>query len=256
MGIKYLGKKTWLLPLLKECPEIFEPFCGSAVVSLEKSKRCYLNDSCQPLINLYTELVGPNRQDFLDRTAALMAEHLNSSLPRDNYYRLRARFNSQGQTDPSLFFFILEAGFNGLWRQGAKGCSTTYGGPRKLSTARLLSIPQHKIGAVSARSWKDCRAPNQDCLIFADPPYSDSFTGYNFRGWTERDDAELIQQLSEVKNPVILTMSFNMKTQQLLHDKGFEIKMIDRSYKVGGPNKKDSSEMIAFNELGRNFLNV
>lgn len=255
MSIKWTGSKNWVLPYIKPMDECYEPFAGSGIVSYAKAERCWLNDTCSFLIETHLALRDDKVRTLNDAYALFTAIH-RAPDPKQEFYRLRTAFNSGVQIGPSVFLAILYAGFNGLWREGKRGCTVPFGGKRNFPRAHLQAIPSHKLVDASSLSWEHTSPPNADCVIFADPPYDDTFVGYSKKGWSVADTERLFEALAAVPNPVILTCSAGQRNQDKLVQLGFSYFEVSRTYTNGARGKVDAAELLAYNTAGLNYVNV
>lgn len=95
----------------------------------------------------------------------------------------------------ALFFFLNHTCFNGLWRVNSKGIfNVPPGFLREVSEDNLRAASRALQGALIVRAdvvdVLECTAAAGD-MVYLDPPYSGSFTGYTRAGWTAQDDARL-----------------------------------------------------------------
>lgn len=253
MAFKWCGRKKWIVKKLHSTEEIFEPFCGSAEVSFSLSEKCHLNDVLQPLVDVYHSLTS-NRSAFLGDLKTIFSDFNQAADAKDYFYQIRDEFNQGGQSDPVLFSAILMSGFNGLWRQGPSGCTVTYGGKRSLKIESFESIPVGKIASLRCQEWDTLQVPNDRCLIYCDPPYTNTHNAYVSRGWSFNDDRMLICQMSNVKNPVIISMNWSDIAEKELQSSGFTVKTVTRNFHVGGPNVKRAVEIVAFNDRASSLV--
>ena len=246
MAIKYTGSKKWLVKSLREMEEVYEPFAGSAIVSFRKAKACHLNDTTAPLIEMYRKL-KTNREGLIQDIQREEMFIKTSGNPAEAYYHARARFNQSGMTDPVLFCIILYLGFNGLWRVGPNGCSVPYGGDkRRFKPDSLRSIPIDKIQTLTSQSWESAPVPNDQCVIYADPPYATTFTKYTRRGWLQSDNLALFDWLARKQNPVLVSCLNTPENQEALRARDFDFVPLAKKYR-NGVGSVTKSELLGFN---------
>lgn len=246
MAIKYTGSKKWLVKSLREMEEVYEPFAGSAIVSFRKAKACHLNDTTAPLIEMYRKLKS-NREGLIQDIQREEMFIKTSGNPAEAYYHARARFNQSGMTDPVLFCIILYLGFNGLWRVGPNGCSVPYGGDkRRFKPDSLRSIPIDKIQTLTSQSWESAPVPNDQCVIYADPPYATTFTKYTRRGWLQSDNLALFDWLARKQNPVLVSCLNTPENQEALRARDFDFVPLAKKYR-NGVGSVTKSELLGFN---------
>jgi DNA adenine methylase Dam len=246
MAIKYTGSKKWLVKSLRNMDEVYEPFAGSAIVSFQKAKVCHLNDTTEPLIEMYRQL-STNREGLIQNIQREEQIIKMSGNPAEAYYDARNRFNRGGMTDPALFCIILYLGFNGLWRVGPNGCSVPYGGDnRRFIPDSLRSIPVEKMQTLTNQSWESAPVPSDQCVIYADPPYATTFTKYNRRGWLQDDNIALFDWLASKENPVLVSCLNTPDNQDALRARGFDFIPLAKKYK-NGVGSVTKSELLGFN---------
>lgn len=200
------GKYSILERVLKALPNqsgrLFEPFVGSAVVTLNAPhSQVLLSDTNPDLIHFYTAL-KTDADGFIGRCDRLFVPENNT---RERYDELRARFNAS--IDPlersALLLYLNRHGYNGLYRVNKKGVFNVphgrYKSP-KLPTAGLRAL----AGRLSAAELRCCDfedatagAGDGDAVYF-DPPYvplSDTadFTSYTSAGFSQDDQIRLAE---------------------------------------------------------------
>jgi DNA adenine methylase len=224
--IKSQGIKTKLVPWIKEiAPKVkgrwIEPFLGTGVVAFNSGyKKAILNDTNPHIINFYKSVqenlitVSAMKQ-YLEQEGKLLREADNNGY--EHYLTVRTRFNS-GEHSPYDFIFLSRAGFNGMMRFGSKGnwnipfCKK----PDRFAQAYITKIV-NQLSAVSqiVQPEPDWQFYNQnfteiiplateDDIIYCDPPYYGRHTDY-YNGWTEKDEENLFNLLSETKAKFVLS---------------------------------------------------
>lgn len=255
MTIKWTGSKNWVLPYILPMKECWEPFAGSGVVSYTKADRCYLNDTCASLIETHIAL-RDDKKFTLDDAYNTFTSIQSAADPRQEFYLLRTAFNTGVSRGASVFLAILYSGFNGLWREGRKGCTVPFGGKRNFPRENLQAIPSHKLVSATSLSWENTSPPNADCVIFADPPYDDTFVGYSKAGWSVGDTERLFEALAAVPNPVLLTCSSSERNRDKLTALGFSYFEVPRTYTNGAKGKVKAAELLAYNSAGAAYVNL
>lgn len=226
--IKSQGIKTKLVPWIKSIVKLsntqgkwIEPFLGTGVVAFNmKFKQAILGDTNPHLINFYQkiqqkEITHHLVKAYLEEEGQLLAIADNNGY--EHYLKVRSRFNS-GEFSPYDFLFLSRAGFNGMMRFGSKGnwnipfCKK----PNRFASAYITKIVnQVKNVAEIIQPEPDWIFRNQSFteiiplatendLIYCDPPYFGRHTDY-YNGWTEEDEDNLFQLLSNTKAKFILS---------------------------------------------------
>jgi len=197
--LKWVGSKRWIASEISEIVSThldpsgtyIEPFAGSAAVFFAVNcKHSILSDTLAPLIATY--------QDIRDRPnkvwSELRAVGVNANTEVD-YTARRSRFNKLlirekfGVEFTALFIYLNKAGFNGLWRQTKDGIFNVPFGKHKsikLPTRSDLIIASSKLQStrlipitIPVDVFDIIRQSRAGDVIFADPPYFETFTGYD-----------------------------------------------------------------------------
>ncbi|GHT42220.1 site-specific DNA-methyltransferase (adenine-specific) [Bacteroidia bacterium] len=224
--IKSQGIKTKLVPWIMEvAPKVsgrwVEPFVGTGVVAFNsRYKNAILNDTNPHIINFYKSvqnktISAPLMKNYLEREGKLLSIADNNGY--EHYLSVRSRFNS-GEFSPLDFIFLSRAGFNGMMRFGSKGnwnipfCKK----PDRFAQAYITKIV-NQLSAVSQiiqpepewtfynKSFAEIiPLADENDIIYCDPPYYGRHVDY-YNGWTEDDEDNLFQLLSETKAKFILS---------------------------------------------------
>ncbi len=208
--IKMPGSKRWLCPC--SSPQIvayleetggrfFEPFAGSAALALAVAA-----EGCAAVISdANTDMMAilAAARDTPTQFFKALAGWVEWGISEDHYFQARA------YQPPDMFMravralYLARLSFNGLWRVNSKGefnvpygQSASRGFPgeaairavaRALRTCTVLACDYREALAVEAAGEGD--------VVFCDPPYTGTFTGYTAQGWTREDDANLERTL-------------------------------------------------------------
>jgi len=220
--IKCQGIKTKLVGevanLVGEMPSgrWIEPFCGSAVVALNlQPKKALLCDSNIHIIQFYKDiqsgrLTSLGAREFLSEQGAKLL-----SAGEDYFYEVRERFNNAPNSLD--FLFLNRSCFNGVMRFNRSGrfnvpfCRK----PERFAPAYITKIVNQvqtisRVAAVS--DWEFRVADFRESiataaagdLVYADPPYAGRHTDY-FNGWSEQDESDLAELLSNLPCKFILS---------------------------------------------------
>jgi DNA adenine methylase len=225
--VRYVGGKSWLvdrlvLEILACDPSLYvEPFLGGGAIALGLPNALpkMLGDVNAQLIDMWLCLqrVPKLLHDELDRLAKLES--------KENYIDVRADFNAMIDNPRTMwparaarFLYLNQRCFNGLWRTNASGkFNVPYGEvktPRVLSLDDLMTYCEtlshctfkvgdfdKTMGAVfTPRVGSRVNKPEMDhildgVVIYADPPYADTFDGYGADGFGEKDHRTLAWKL-------------------------------------------------------------
>ncbi len=220
--IPYQGSKRNLAHKIlsyipSETQTLFEPFAGSAAVSIaaalrKKCKRFHLNDINKPLIDLWRLIIERPEDIARQYTKLWNAQHGNE---REFYDEIREKFNKTQRTDYLLYLLArcvkaaVRYNFDGDFNQS----------PDNRRLGRHPSMMKQDIIGVS-NLFKDrviltCQdytkilsQANIHDLIYMDPPYQGTFESGGFRYFQDLNSETFITslyKLTERKIPFILS---------------------------------------------------
>lgn len=193
----------------------FEPFFGGgAILFALQPKKAVINDVNAKLVNLYLQ-VKDNIAELKKEARKLESSYNKLSddidAQKDFFLAKRDLFNSSTPVDAkhaALFLFLNKAGFNGMYRENARGEFNIPFGKRSslnllddgnlISVSELLQETKILNGDFSKAVQKAAKPGD---LVYFDPPYvpltaTAAFTGYTKEGF----DPEMQQTLARVAN--------------------------------------------------------
>lgn len=276
--IKSQGIKTKLVPwindvILRSGIDIsksnwIEPFFGTGVVGFNSplKGKFIVGDTNPHIISFYNgilkrEITPMNMRAYLERESKIL-----SSSDEDGYayYReVKNRFNCFHNSFD--FIFLSRAGFNGMMRFNRKGewnipfCKK----PNRFSPAYITKIC-NQVNAVQQiitnKTWEfnnqgfieTIKRAQKGDLIYCDPPYFGRYVDY-YNGWTEKDEQELFNVLSETKASFILSTwhhnEFRDNEMIARYWNRFNILTQEHFYHSGGhiENRHSIIEALVFN---------
>jgi DNA adenine methylase len=269
--IKSQGIKTKLVPWINALiPEHhgrwIEPFMGTGVVAFNANCNEFLLSDINPhLINFY-DAIKYNKITPLTVKKYLEIEGLNlkqaGNEGYDHYKYIRDRFNMT--FNPLDFLFLSRAGFNGMIRFSGKGKWNKKKKKKqeRFSQAYITKIVNQvsKVSQIINDNWifvnKDFREiiplATEDDFIYCDPPYHGRYVDY-YNGWTDEDENDLYELLSNTKAQFILsTWHHNDYRQNEMINhywNRFNIITKDHFYHSGGKieNRNSIVEALVFN---------
>lgn len=276
--IKSQGIKTKLVPwindvILRSGIDIskanwIEPFYGTGVVGLNSPlKGEFIAGDTNPyIIDFYNgilnrEITPINMRAYLEQESKILSSSDENGY---TYYReVKNRFNSLHNSFD--FIFLSRAGFNGMMRFNRKGewnipfCKK----PNRFSPAYITKIC-NQVNAVQQiitnKSWvfhnqgfiETIKLAQKGDLIYCDPPYFGRYVDY-YNGWTEEDEQELFNALSETKASFILSTwhhnEFRANEMIAHYWNKFNILTQEHFYHSGGhiENRHSIVEALVFN---------
>jgi DNA adenine methylase len=230
--VKWLGGKSWMEQKVSDIyskhseKRFVELFAGGMGLSFTmQPDRVLGNDLNKYLINFYNNLKLDPIQKFAD---------FNNE--EETYYKNRLLFNKHidngicDKLTAELFYYLNRCGYNGLYRVNSKGFFNSPFGHYKYSNAKqdlseyagITKNWEFTCGSYLGVDIKD------DDFIFVDPPYDTEFTSYTSDGFSFDDQMDLVNFLSELKNPIILTNQNTPRMNKLLLDAGYDIDILQR----------------------------
>lgn len=180
-----------------------EPFCGGGSVYF------WLRPKNAVISDVLPELIGAYRAIVQSPWEVAEALQVLGQLPctKEAYLAVRAEFNRARTPEATAhpvqaarLLYLNRRGFNGLWRQNRKGeLNVPWGGERKeplpslediLRASRALEPAQILHGDFE----KVLTGAGKGDVIYADPPYAGTFTGYA-GGFSDADQVRLARCL-------------------------------------------------------------
>ena len=252
----YYGGKyyqlNWLLPLLPECHHFCEPFCGAAIVTLnrEPSKVETINDLNGDVVNFFKVLRG-NGNELIEKlrlTPYARDEFVNAinydgddDLERARCFYVRQRQGYSGLNHPrSSWSFIKK-------KSGGEFPSLVQiNAIEKLEPiiARLRYLQIDNRPAIDVIQRND----TADTLFYCDPPYASgsrvSAKDYGKYEMSDADHRELASVLHNVKGRVAISgyrceLYNELYGDWVRHDKGYHVRSSNKA-KVETNRRVDS----------------
>lgn len=203
----------------------FEPFLGGGAIFFALTPaKATLSDSNKGLINLYRTVV--ESVETLIVSLGEFEEHYNS-LDTDGqkslYLETRIAYNSEPREgiDQAVNFLVLnKAGFNGLYRENAKGSfNVPFGQRKKLSLMQAENLRAASIALsvadIKLTDYREALAGvKPGDVVYFDPPYvpltaTSAFTSYNADGFTETDQENLANTFADLSRNGVHVMLSN-----------------------------------------------
>ena len=247
--------------LPKEFNTYYEPFLGGAAVLLDLNPtNAVVSDINPELINMYCQ-VRDHVDDVVDELTTLDNTHEVSDDPKEFYYSVREKFNSNlGGNDSdqaARFIYLNKHCFNGLYRVNKKG---QFNVPFNGKLSGWSVDPDHlrevstKLKSVDIRccSFEDtCKDAGPDDFCFLDPPYDvltdTSFTDYTKTGFGPEEQHQVADLFKELTNSGCKCMLTNHDTpliRELYKDFKIEVVDVRRSINRKGDNRTGKEVII------------
>ncbi|WP_252097307.1 Dam family site-specific DNA-(adenine-N6)-methyltransferase [Escherichia coli] len=194
-------------------PRLVEPFAGSCAVMMETDYPSYLVADINPdLINLYKK-VAADCEAFIS-SARILFEEANREVA---YYNIRQEFNYSTEITDFMkavyFLYLNRHGYRGLCRYNKSGhFNIPYGNYKN------PYFPEKEIRAFAEKAQRAtfiCASFDETLamlkagdVVYCDPPYDGTFSGYHTDGFTEDDQyhlASVLEHRSSEGHPVIVS---------------------------------------------------
>ena len=265
--IKWAGGKSKLMTKIEEVynkdfvwfPENYtyiELFGGGGsswlfVLQKYKPKQMIINDINPNVINLY-RCIQSYPDEMCGELECMLSEYKNLDLDskREYFLKLRSDFNTKkdvlsGQnTDIRMaaeFLFLNKTCFNGLWRTNQKGeFNTPFGIPTNPNREPNIFDRNHIIMLseliryvkFTCDDYKKVIGDNisGNILVYMDPPYRGTWTGYSKESFGEQEQIELAHYMKSLKDRGFYVIQSNSKCDDGFFEKyyeGFEIRTLD-----------------------------
>ncbi len=230
--LNYTGGKYRLLPqILPLFPEqigtFVDLFCGGCNVGINVAAKTHIyNDSCTPLINLYSVMQRLESQEFINRLENVIGGYglsdvktkgyryygCNSSdglsaYNREPFMNLRRDVNQAEVQDDDYYiklYTLIIYAFNNQIRFNRKGDFNLPPGKRDFNQnmhdklSAFLNLLHTQKAEFTNLNFKDMDLDHlvPGDFVYADPPYLITCAAYNEnRGWTEQDERDLLDLL-------------------------------------------------------------
>lgn len=227
--LNYTGGKFKLLPqILPLFPSqidcFVDLFCGGCNVGVNVSVNRYVyNDSCEPLINLYSVMQTMESEVFLSKVEKLIQKYdlsnvkLNGyefyncssadglgSYNKEKYLMLRSDFNSLPKKDSDYYvmlYVLIVFAFNNQIRFNSSGKFNLPIGKRDFNQnmykklSNFLSLLHSQNAIFTHKDFRnfDISKLTPNDFVYVDPPYLITCAAYNEQGgWTENDEKDLL----------------------------------------------------------------
>ena len=209
----YVGGKTKLATMIvgrvpDEMGSYYEPFLGSGAVLIEVLKhrtirgRVVASDINPKLVSVH-RAIKDDPEGLIRDFEALAADQ-----SQEAYYRIRDEFN--GKPDPARFFYLNTFTYNRLYRENGNGKFNAPWGHGQRSTFKpdyIRSVSKlyndHDV-QFKACTWKTAlKGVRAGDVVYLDPPYVESFTGFTKHGFDDFDTEDLVDWMSATDAAVI-----------------------------------------------------
>lgn len=192
--VRWVGGKKWLVPTIAEPiyqrlavtkGRYIEPFLGGGAIALDLGlPGMILGDMCEPLITMYQAIVRSP-----DAVAFSLQQLIDRGTDEAHYYHVRARPSRSPVLTAARFIFLNKLGFNGLYRENARGqCNTPYGkdpnkGMPELEHFRAVATALRGSHITNCDARTTIALAGEGDIVYVDPPYLTTFSNYTSNGF-------------------------------------------------------------------------
>ncbi len=197
-----------------------ELFGGSGALLFHmKPARAVLVDTCKPLISFY-EAIQREPQAFYDETCKLL------ELPfcEETYNAIKADWSGHdfGVKCAARLLYMNKLGFNGLFRLNRKlGYNVAWGKKAKMPAfPTLLDVQEASQVLNNTKLYnKDysviLRSAHQGDVVYADPPYWNTYDRYSGEGFSNEDHRQLAIALHEAAGRGVKIVASNIDCEDV-----------------------------------------
>lgn len=254
--LKWAGNKTAIMSELKkhlpDGPRLVEPFAGSCAVMMATDYPYYLVADINPdLINLY-QVIKEDVNSFIHLVERIFSKFTTE----EDYYKCRQFFNTvplEPIEKAAYFLFLNRHCYRGLCRYNQRGLfNVPYGNYKK----PYLPVDEVRAFAEKAvRATFICASYNETLamlqagdVVYCDPPYDGTFSGYHTAGFSDDDQydlASILVRRSSEGHPIIVSNSDTRLIRSFYRKFTLHHISTKRSIGVAAGEGKKADELIA-----------
>ena len=254
--LKWAGNKTAIMSELKkhlpDGPRLVEPFAGSCAVMMATDYPYYLIADINPdLINLY-QVIKEDVNSFIHLVERIFSKFTTE----EDYYKCRQFFNTvplESIEKAAYFLFLNRHCYRGLCRYNQRGLfNVPYGNYKKpyLPVDEIRAFAEKAVRATFiCASYDETLAMLQaGDVVYCDPPYDGTFSGYHTAGFSDDDQydlASILVRRSSEGHPIIVSNSDTRLIRSFYRKFTLHRISTKRSIGVAAGERKKADELIA-----------
>jgi len=254
--LKWAGNKTAIMSELKkhlpDGPRLVEPFAGSCAVMMATDYPYYLVADINPdLINLY-QVIKEDVNSFIHLVERIFSKFTTE----EDYYKCRQFFNTvllEPIEKAAYFLFLNRHCYRGLCRYNQRGLfNVPYGNYKKpyLPVDEIRAFAEKSVRATFiCASYDETLAMLQaGDVVYCDPPYDGTFSGYHPAGFSDDDQydlASILVRRSSEGHPIIVSNSDTRLIRSFYRKFTLHRISTKRSIGVAAGEGKKADELIA-----------
>ncbi|EPD5616122.1 DNA adenine methylase [Enterobacter hormaechei subsp. hoffmannii] len=254
--LKWAGNKTAIMSELKkhlpDGPRLVEPFAGSCAVMMATDYPYYLVADINPdIINLY-QVIKEDVNSFIHLVERIFSKFTTE----EDYYKCRQFFNTvplEPIEKAAYFLFLNRHCYRGLCRYNQRGLfNVPYGNYKKpyLPVDEIRAFAEKAVRATFiCASYDETLAMLQaGDVVYCDPPYDGTFSGYHTAGFSDDDQydlASILVRRSSEGHPIIVSNSDTRLIRSFYRKFTLHRISTKRSIGVAAGEGKKADELIA-----------
>ncbi|HFM1320036.1 TPA: DNA adenine methylase [Escherichia coli] len=254
--LKWAGNKTAIMSELKkhlpDGPRLVEPFAGSCAVMMETDYPHYLVADINPdLINLY-QVIKEDVISFIHLVERIFSKFTTE----EDYYKCRQFFNTvplEPIEKAAYFLFLNRHCYRGLCRYNQRGLfNVPYGNYKKpyLPVDEIRTFAEKAVRAtfICASYYETLAMLQAGDVVYCDPPYNGTFSGYHTAGFSDDDQydlASILVRRSSEGHPIIVSNSDTRLIRSFYRKFTLHRISTKRSIGVAAGEGKKADELIA-----------
>ena len=253
--VKWAGGKRSLLPTLKKhFPDKFkiywEPFLGGGAVFFDMAKKnSRISDLNEELIITYLAI-----KTDVKNVIGLLKKHKKKHC-REYFLKIRAQHNLKNPlTIAARMLYLNKTCFNGLYRVNRKGefnnSFGSYKNPDIVQESNLKACNKLLQGIDMKYQGYEKIKPKKGDFVYLDPPYHDTFIGYNPDVFDEQCQLELKDFCDGLTKKGVKFMLSNSDTDFIKEQyKDYRIRIVTttRNINPNAKNRKNTKEVLITN---------
>lgn len=269
--VKWIGGKRKLAPLIAQRLPIriegtyYEPFAGGAALLCDLYNAgkitgpIVLADHNAELMDLYRQ-VRDDPRGLVAELRGYDERYKSGDVKKTEalYYTERDKWNAGGRK-PSRFVFLKQTAFNGLWRVNRKNELNAAWGKYKDPSlvdeenieAWSFALRRAELRVGDSLVWPQNQQPKSGDVVYLDPPYMETFTGYTDEGFSVDKHERLLRLASDWhKSGSVVAYSNSIASKTHVQNlwPAAKIEIVTTTYSVNrdSKNRSGQQELLAF----------
>ncbi|MDR0942817.1 MAG: DNA adenine methylase [Holosporales bacterium] len=270
--VKWAGGKRSIVNILfskipEEFSSYFEPFVGGGALFWNIARLAFPNEGSAPqkrkayLSDINSRLIITYRMARDDVEAVISKLEHHKECHSEEYYK-KARIRLSETKDPietaSLFIYLNKTCYNGLYRVNKSGVFNVpmgrYVEPKIVDADNLRICSKSLTNADLSQGEFAQIKPQKGDFVYLDPPYHQTFSGYDGSGFGDKEHIELAEFCAELDKQGVFFMLSNSDTPLIRRlYKDYNIENVDASRFISckANRRQKENELIIRNYVRR-----